>query len=161
MRKALAAVAVVVLGALASVTTAQAGNATITNTRTQITGEPIFVPCANGGLGENVDFTGVVHNVSRVTVNGNRFSMTFEGNDQSFNGVGEITGDTYVGNGTIHEATNGSFTNGQFVDTFGFHFNANGQGSAPSWHLNGVAHVTLNANGDVTVAFDNLSSDCL
>jgi len=155
----LATLAVVVLGALATVTAAQAGNTTITNTSFPVSFSE-FVPCANGGAGEIVDFTGTVHSLLRTTINGNRFSQTFEGNYQGVTGTGETTGDTYVGDGAEHQTFNDSFTNGQFTGTFTTHVNFVGQGSAPNLTFSEVAHITVNANGDVTVNFDNFSVDC-
>ena len=135
------------LGVLATVTAAQAGNTTITNTSFSVSLSE-FVPCASGGVGEIVDFTGTVHSLLRTTINGNRFSQTFEGNYQGVTGTGETTGDTYVGNGAEHQTFNGSFTNGQFTGTFTTHVNFIGQGSAPNLTFSEVAHITVNANGD-------------
>jgi hypothetical protein len=154
-----ATLAVVVLGGLATVTAAQAANTTITNTSFSVSFSE-FVPCANGGAGETVDFTGTVHSLLRTTINGNRFSQTFEGNYQGVTGTGETTGDTYVGNGAEHQTFNGSLTNGQFTGTFTTHVNFIGKGSAPNLTFSEVAHITVNANGDVTVNFDNFSVDC-
>lgn len=58
--------------------------------------------------------------------------MTFEGNYQGVTGVGETSGDTYVGDGAGHDTFNDSFTNGQPTETFSEHFNAIGQGSDPT-----------------------------
>jgi hypothetical protein len=158
--KRLGKFAVVVLGALASVTAAQAGaTTTIINSSTAISGS-LFVSCANGGLGELVDLTGTIHNVFRTTVNGDRFSETFEGNYQGVTGVGETSADAYVGDGAGHDTFNGSFTNSQATETFTEHFNAIGQGSAPNLRITEFAHITVNASGDVTVTIDKFSGDC-
>jgi hypothetical protein len=157
--KRLAVLAVVVLGAVASVTAAQAGNTTITNTSTPISGTE-FVPCAAGGAGELVDVSGSIHEVIRTTINGNNVSMTFHENFQGLKGVGETTGDTYVGNGEENVSQTASLNNGQANFTGQEHININGQGSAPNFSLNVIEHTTVNANGDVTVFFDNFSVDC-
>ena len=160
MKKFLLLLALASVGALASVTAAQAGaTTTITNSSTAISGS-LFVSCANGGLGDLVDLTGTIHNVLRTTINGNRFSETFEGNYQGLTGVGETSGDTYIGNGAGHDTFNDSFTNGQATETFTDHFNAIGQGSASDLRITEFAHITVNANGDVTVTIDKLSIDC-
>jgi len=159
MRKTFAVLAVVVLGALASVTAAQAGNTTITNEQIPVSFTDL-VPCAAGGAGELVDFTGTIHVVSRVTINGNRESASFHENYQGLKGVGETTGDTYVGNAEENGSQNLSLNNGQAESSFQLHINYNGQGSAPNFSENAVEHITINANGDVTVSFTNFSIDC-
>lgn len=157
--KRLAILAVVALGALASVTAAQAGNTTVTNTSTPISFSD-FVSCANGGVGEIVDFSGDLHTLSRVTINGNRVNTDFHQNYQGLKGTGETTGDTYIGNAALHGTFNGSLTNGQMTETFTEHIHYNGQGSAPNLTVTEVGHFTVNANGEVTVFFDKFSVDC-
>jgi len=82
-----AALAAVVVGALASVTVAQAGNTTVTNITFPVDVFE-FVPCAAGGAGEVVELTGDIHDVARTTINGNHFSMTFHENVQGLTGTG-------------------------------------------------------------------------
>ena len=43
-------------------------------------------------------------------------------------GVGQTTGDTYVGNGHSSESFNDSLTNGQATESFVLHENFNGPG---------------------------------
>jgi hypothetical protein len=157
--KRFAALAVVVLGALASVTAAQAGNTTITNTSTPISFSAP-VPCANGGVGEVVDFTGTIHELIRTTVNDNHVSSTLEENFQGLKGTGETTGDTYVGNGHVTESLSGSLTNGQLTETAVLHEAFNGQGSAPNLTISELFHITVNANGDVTTSFSDFEVTC-
>src|SRR5690242_14302269 len=109
--KRLAILAVVALGALASVTAAQAGNTTVTNTSGPID-FLTFVPCANGGVGEVVEFSGDIHFLTKVTINGNRVNTDSHVNYQGMKGTGQTTGDTYVGTGSSHFTDNFSLTNG-------------------------------------------------
>jgi hypothetical protein len=156
--KRFAALAAVVLGALASVTAAQAGNTTITNVTTPAS-FTVFVPCANGGVGEVVDFSGSSHDIARATVNGNRVGGTFQ-ESLEVTGAGETTGDTYHGTSAINETFSGSLTNGQqeFKFTNATHFIS--RGSDSNWLIHETGQFVVNADGTVTVDFDNFNVDC-
>ena len=143
---------------MASVTAAQAGNTTVTNTRTPFDFAE-FVPCANGGLGEVVDVTADIHQLTRVTINGNHLGVTAHSNSHGV-GTGQTTGDTYQGGGETTDTFNLNPNNLQQEATFVSSFRLNGQGSAPNLTLRVVEHFTVNANGDVTVLVDNFSIDC-
>jgi len=159
MRKPLAALAVVALGVLTSVTAAQAGNTTVTNLTFPVDLVE-FVPCAAGGAGEVVELTGEIHEVARTTINGNHFSMTFHDNLQGLSGTGLTTGDKYQGTGSATLSFNGNFNNGQSEDTFAGSFDLIGQGPGNNLVFHEVQHITVNANGNVTVSFDRSSLDC-
>ena len=47
-----------------------------------------------------------------------------------------------------------------FNFTFVGNFRIIGQGPGNNFLMHEVAHTTINANGDVTVTFDNLTIDC-
>ena len=159
MRRTLAVLAVVVLGALASVTAAQAGNTTITNTTFHIDFFT-FVPCAAGGAGEVVEVSGDIHVLTRVTINGNHVSFTEHDNFQGITGTGLTTGDTYQGGGANTFSSNDNLNNPQLEETVAGSFHLNGHGSAPNLTIREVGHLTINANGETTVFFDNFSVDC-
>src|ERR1700745_3652366 len=54
-----------------------------------------FIPCANQGNGEIVDFSGTLHVVISSTVNGNNIHLNTLFNPQGAKGVGETTGDVW------------------------------------------------------------------
>jgi hypothetical protein len=153
------ALAVVLLGALACVTAAQAGNTTITNFSAAAS-YTVVVPCANGGAGEVVDISGTEHDVIRNTINGNNFSDTFHQNGEGLTGTGETTGNTYHETGAVNASDSGSLTNGQANSTFTLDDHYLSQGSAPNFLVHVTVHVTVNANGDVTVTFVNFRAEC-
>ena len=160
MRKKFAALAVVVLGALAIVTAAQAGaTTTITNTSTPVD-FLAFVPCAAGGAGEVVHLTGEVHSIVKLTINGNRFNLAEHINFQGVSGTGQTTGDKYQGTDTVNHSDNDSLNNLQHAETFTSSFRVNGQGPGNNLAVHEVTHLTINANGDVTVLFSDFSIDC-
>jgi hypothetical protein len=96
MRRILVLAGACVVGALVSVTGAQA--AVITNTSTPLD-LSVFVPCANGGAGEIVDLSGQLHTVISTTINGNNFSAKEHFQPQGVSGTGETTGAKYQGTG--------------------------------------------------------------
>jgi hypothetical protein len=122
--------------------------------------EVVFVPCANGGAGEDVHLTGSLHVLVHETVNGNRFNVKLHFQDQGVSGIGLSTGDKYRRTGATQERFGGSFVNGQFSDTFTNSFNVIGQGPGNNFLVHQTFHVTLNANGVVTAFVDNFSVEC-
>jgi hypothetical protein len=119
-----------------------------------------FVKCANGGLGEVVDYSGTVLRMVHVTENENGFHVTFHANPQQVSGVGRITGDTYQARGTYTS----SFNVGQEGGTQTIHDVLKLVGQGPNNNLTVTFedyHITINANGEVTVLSDeNFSAVC-
>jgi hypothetical protein len=146
----------VVAGLAASVATAGVTQ----NDVNQTTAFSVFVPCANGGAGENVSGTIDLHILTTATVNGNNVSGKSHFQPQGSSLLGEVTGDTYQATGVTQETFKGSLQNGQFTDTFVNNFRIIGHGPGNNFLVHEVTHITINANGDVTVTFDNFSADC-
>jgi len=121
----------------------------------------VFVPCAAGGAGEIVDLSGPLHTLITFTINGNNVSGTSHFQPQGIVGTGETTGDKYQATGVTKDSSfKGSFQNGQFTQTFVNNFRIIGSGSGNNLLVHEVAHITINANGTVTVFHDNFSIDC-
>jgi hypothetical protein len=120
----------------------------------------VLVPCANGGAGEIVDFSGVLHIVASFTINGNNISGKTHFQPQGLKGIGQITGDSYNAVGVTQESIKGSLQNGQFNDTYVNNFRLIGQGKGNNFSVHENAHITINANGDVTAFIDNFGADC-
>lgn len=131
-----------------------------THSVNQTTPIQVFVPCANGGAGELVSGTYNRHLLITATVNDNTVSGTFHAQPQGTDLVGETSGDVYQGTGVSQETFSGSLQNGQYTDTFVENFRIIGPGRGNNFLLHEVGHVTVNANGDVTVEFDKLSEEC-
>ena len=120
----------------------------------------VFVPCAAGGAGEVVDLSGPLHTLITLTISGNNFSAKEHFQPQGISGTGETTGLKYQATGVTQTTTKGSFVNGQFNQTFINRFDIIGQGTGNNFRVQETAHVTFNANGTVTVFFDNFSVEC-
>lgn len=120
----------------------------------------VFIPCANGGAGETVDFTGDLHLLASFTINGNNVSGKSHFQPQGIKGIGQITGDRYNAVGVTQESFKGSLQNDQFTQTFVNNFRLIGPGPGNNLQIHENAHVTINANGEVTVVIDNFSVEC-
>lgn len=118
-----------------------------------------FIPCANQGNGEVVDFSGTLHVVISSTVNGNHIHVNQLFNPQGVKGVGETTGDVWQGTGETRQDVNASVGALPFEITFINNFRlVDGRGGSFLVHEN--LHVTINADGTTTASHDNLTFTC-
>lgn len=120
----------------------------------------VFIPCANGGAGEDVLLTGSLHILSSFTINGNIVRGKSHFQPQGISGTGLSTGDKYQATGVTQDDFKGSFINGQFQQSFINNFRIIGQGPGNNYLVHTNFHVTVNANGVLTTVVDNFSADC-
>jgi hypothetical protein len=118
----------------------------------------VFIPCAAGGAGEVVDLSGNLHVLITETINGNNVSGVFQ--PQGIGGTGETTGLSYQATGLTRTSFATSLQNGQANSTFINRFDIIGQGTGNNFTVHETAHFTFNANGTVTVNFDNFIFEC-
>jgi len=119
----------------------------------------VFIPCANGGLGEDVELTGRLHVVVHATLaSDSNFVFKEHFQPQGVAGIGSVTGDTYHGTGASQDITH----YGQVGQTFTFvnNFRIIGQKTGNNVLAHEVVHFTVNANGRVTASFDKVRADC-
>jgi len=120
----------------------------------------VFVPCAAGGAGEVVDLSGPLHVLISFTINGNNVSGYFHFQPQGISGTGETTGAKYQATGVTLESFKNSLQNGQANFTFVNNFRIIGQGPGNNFLVHETLHLTINADGTLTVSHDNFSIDC-
>jgi hypothetical protein len=120
----------------------------------------VFVPCAAGGAGEIVDLSGNLHTLITETINGNNVSGVMHFQPQGISGTGETTGLKYQATGVTQTSFKMSLQNGQANMTFVNRFDIIGQGPGNNFRVQETAHITFNADGTVTVNFDNFSIEC-
>lgn len=120
----------------------------------------VFVPCAAGGAGEVVDLSGPLHVLFTFTINGNNVSGIFHFQPQGISGTGETTRDKYQGTGVTQQSFKTSLQNGQANFTSVNNFRIIGQGPGNNYLVHENMHVTINANGTLTVFHDNFSVAC-
>jgi len=122
---------------------------------------PVFVPCAAGGLGEDVLLTGRLHQVFHVTVSNSENLVSTVHNNERLTGTGATTGDKY--RATVGDKFQSHF---HFFHRVGEVFSAVstfrmiGQGSGTNFLVSQRIHFTVNANGSVTAVVDKLSIAC-
>lgn len=121
---------------------------------------PVFIPCANGGAGEDVVLSGYLHVLTSFTINDNIVRGKFLFQPQGISGVGLTTGDTYHATGGTQGEFKGSFVNGQYEETSVNNFRIIGQGTGNNLLVHENFHITVNANGVVTTVIDNTTIDC-
>ncbi len=154
-----AALLAMVLGALALLGSAPAQAAVTTNISVPFD-TVVFVPCANGGAGEDVHLTGDLHIVITSTADGaGGFHDSFHAQPQGISGTGSVTGAKYQATGV----TRGDFNVKPpypFETTFVNNFRIIGQGPGNNFLVHENFHVTVNANGTLTASVDNFSVEC-
>ena len=118
-----------------------------------------FIPCANQGNGEVVDFTGTLHVVISSTVNGNNIHLNELFNPQGVKGVGETTGDVWAGTGVTRQDLTASISSFPFETTFVNNFKLI-DGAGGSFLIHENAHLTVLADGTTTASVDNFTFTC-
>jgi hypothetical protein len=119
-----------------------------------------FVPCADGGAGEDVQLSGTLHTVIRTTINGNKVGIKTHSNPQGVSGTGLSSGDHYQGTGVTQETSNEHSGGLPETETFINNFRIVGPGRGNNLLVHENAHFTVNANGTVTSFVDNFSIEC-
>ena len=109
---------------------------------------------------ETVVVSGRVHVVMHGTISSSaNVHAVLHVNPQNIRGFGLTTGTEYLAPGMLHTVTN---MNGPapVTETFVNNFELIGQGAAPDFMLHQNIHLTMNANGEITAAFDHFTSEC-
>jgi hypothetical protein len=107
-----------------------------------------------------VDLSGSLHTLISFTINGSNVSGYFHFQPQGISGTGETTGANYQGTGVTQESFKNSLQNGQANLTSVNNFRIIGQGPGNNYLVHETLHVSVNADGAVTVFHDNFSIDC-
>ena len=112
----------------------------------------VFNPCN----GETVTFTGSVHVIQAVTFDGAGGFHLVENDNIHVTATGSF-GNAYEGNEEDQFQLNGRVG---IEQTVGSTFSEISKGSAPNFEEHFLQHITVNANGTVTVFFTNFTSSC-
>ncbi len=119
-----------------------------------------FIPCANDGAGEDVEFSGNLHFVFKSHINDNNVRSSSHAQPMGLKGVGADTGDEYKATGVTMDSFSGSLNNGKvsFSSVNNFRLIGPGPGNNLLVHFN--TKFNVNANGEVTADVVNTSIDC-
>ena len=119
----------------------------------------VFVPCADGGGGEEVLVTGFLHVLITGTVDrSGSLHTTTHFQPMGVTGIGQTTGDVYHATGITRDQANGIDV--PFAGTFVNNFRIIGPGKGNNLLIQELFHVTVNALGQVTVIVENVSVEC-
>jgi hypothetical protein len=155
MRRVLLLLALAAVG-LAAVSAAQAKVTTNDKASLAYAG---FVPCANGGTGELLTGTIDVRTLSASTVNANDESWHF---DFEAHGAltGATTGDTYRVAAVEHGTYTQSLGDDHSTLTYVNRYRLVGPGQGNNLVVRETAHVTIDADENVTVQHDDFGVVC-
>ena len=149
---------VMLMAALAGPTSASAAADSFTVSQNFPIDIVVFVPCANGGAGEEVELTGNLHDLFHVTFTpSGGFRLSVVDNPQGISGTGFTTGAKYQGTGITRDNFGGRVGS---EETFVNNFRIIGQGPGNNFLVHENLHITVNANGTLTVFRDNFSVEC-
>jgi hypothetical protein len=128
--------------------------ATTTQLNTPFTAT-LIDPCTN----ELVDVSGVAHLVIDFTISSSgNFIIGTHSNEHDVTGVGETTGTTYTGSGNFESQSfqgTAPATMTEMLDT-----TLIAKGSAPNFTLHALAHITVDAQGNVTAFVSDFTATC-
>ena len=118
----------------------------------------VNIPCANGGLGEDVVLSGTLHILTHITFsNSGNLTIKTHFQPQGISGVGQSTGAKYQGTGVTQDILN--LSRGETY-TLVNNFRMIGQGPGNNFALHETFHYTVNANGTLTSLHDGITGDC-
>jgi hypothetical protein len=112
------------------------------------------------GCTEPIHFTGDLHVLLHFTATGSgNFSSKYHFQPQGVSGVGLVTGAKYQATGVSQDeySVNGPFP---YEETYINNFRLIGQGPDNNLLIHENLHITVNANGYLTVFHDNFSAEC-
>lgn len=151
-------IVVLLMAALAGPTSASAAADSFTVSQNFPIDIVVFVPCANGGTGEEVELSGNLHDLFHVTFTpSGGFRLSGSDNPQGISGIGLTTGAKYQGTG-ITRFNFGGRVGAEETDVNNFRII--GQGPGNNYLVHDNFHITINANGTVTSFHDNFSVEC-
>jgi hypothetical protein len=118
-----------------------------------------FVPCANGGQGEDVLLSGPFHSVFHVTLDGSGGAhVVVIHNPQGISGTGLTTGTPYRAVGASPEDVSNVRVGEEHTSVVNMRIIGQGPGNNFTIHDN--VHTTVLASGVVTSFHDNFSIEC-
>jgi len=119
----------------------------------------LFVPCGNGGEGEEVALNGSIKLVEQIIFNDHGFTFTYHAVLQGISGLGLSTGENFVVSGGDKGTITGEFgEEGQYTRVFMGQLRIIGQSSA--FTVRYKFKVTITPNGNITTRIEQEEIDC-
>lgn len=117
-----------------------------------------WVPCANGGEGEEVLVQGTIASVMTRVINNNRVTLSFHRNPQNVSGVGLTSGDVFAVSGGSQGTQSGDLVNNQFTYTTTEQLRIVGPGA--TFTVRYKFHVTVLATGEFVTSMSDEEVIC-
>jgi hypothetical protein len=118
----------------------------------------IFVPCANGGSGEWVELTGSTNLKYSFTWTDHGFTYGYHANTYVITGVGQSTGEKFVGSGSTDGNVFAAWVNNQWIATFSDKLRIIGQNTR--FFLKNSYHVTVTPDNEPKADLEKQESEC-
>jgi hypothetical protein len=118
----------------------------------------VFVPCANGGAGEDVRLTGFTNFIYGLVYTDRGFSMLYHDNVHQVTGVGLSSGESFVASGGTNGTVVGVWYSSQWVGNTTTQMRIVGQNSR--FTVIYKHHITVSQDGSVTVNNTEQTADC-
>ena len=118
----------------------------------------VFVPCANGGAGEDVKLTGFTNFIYGLVYTDRGFTLVYHDNVHQVTGVGLSSGESFVASGGTNGTVLGVWYSTQWVGTTIRQMKIVGQNT--KFTVTYKYHITATPGGDVTVNSTEQEADC-
>ncbi|HET9746160.1 MAG TPA: hypothetical protein VFP97_10620 [Chitinophagaceae bacterium] len=117
-----------------------------------------YVPCANGGAGENVVLNGFINYIYQLSWTDNGFTMVYHDNAHKVTGTGVSSGESFVASGGTNGVVMGSWVNSQWIGTTIGQLRIVGRNT--NFVISYKYHITVTQDGTVVVETGELTVDC-
>jgi hypothetical protein len=122
--------------------------------------QTLFVPCGNGGAGEDVALTGSLKILENIVYNNHGFTFNYHVITQGITGVGLSTGEKFQASGGSKGTITGEFgEEGQYSRVFIQQLRIIGQTSV--FKVTYKTKITITRDGKITTSIEDETIDCM
>ena len=118
----------------------------------------VFVPCANGGAGEDVRLAGFTNFIYGLVYTDRGFSMQYHDNVHQVTGIGLSSGESFVASGGTNGTVVGVWYSSQWVGNTTTQMRIIGQNTR--FAIIYKHHITVSQDGSVSVSNTEQTADC-
>ena len=141
--------------------TSQSSGANVSNSEELIPyDQTLFVPCGNGGAGQEIALTGSLKIFENIVYNDNGFALNYHVVAQGISGVGLSTGEKFQASGGADGTITGEFDEyGRYSRIFKQQLRIIGQNMV--FKINYKIKLTITPGGKITNSIENETIECL
>jgi hypothetical protein len=122
--------------------------------------QTLFVPCGNGGAGEDVALTGSLKILENIVYNNHGFTFNYHVITQGITGVGLSTGEKFQASGGNKGTITGEFgEEGQYSRVFIQQLRIIGENSV--FKVTYKTKITITSDGKITTSIEDETIDCI